>query len=222
MKRKYKLVNISKNKIIAICISFVVVFSIAYICGQLFCEWDKFNETVATLLTLIGAVTFLIEFSNNEKLNEAQFIMELNNQFISSETMSDVEWDLEKFYNKYYNNELTEEYINDFKKKYDIEKPDRQKLVNYLVHLEGIAALVKNKVLHIETIDDLMSYRYFIALNNPVVQELELIQFADFYKGCFSIYEDWVKELNNREIPMIKHYRLPKMEEVKQHLQKTD
>ena len=87
--------------------------------------------------------------------------------------MSGVEWDLEKFYNKYRDSKLTDEDFTVFRSKYDIKSKERQNLVNYLVHLEGIAALVKNKVLHIETIDDLMSYRYFIAMNNLVVQELE-------------------------------------------------
>ena len=150
-------------------------------------------------------------------LNEAQFITDLNEQFIGSDKMSDVEWELEKFFNKHKDNKLTDEDLAEFRKKYDIECKERQKLVNYLVHLEGIAALVKNKILRIETIDDLMSYRYFIAMNNPVVQELELTQYPDFYKGCYGIYEDWVKELEDQEIeiPMIKDYRLPKLEEVK-------
>ena len=69
-----------------------------------------------------------------------------------------------------------------------------------------------------------MSYRYFIAMNNPVVQELELCQYPDFYKGCFEIYEDWVKELEDQEIeiPMLKSYRLPKLEEVKLCKQKRN
>ena len=89
------------------------------------------------------------------------------------------------------------------------------------MHLEGIAVLVKNGFLHIETIDDLMSYRYFIAMNNPIVQDLELCQYRDFYKGCYEIYDAWVKELENQksEIPMIKDYKLPEVEEVKLCLQ---
>lgn len=57
---------------------------------------------------------------------------------------------------------------------FGIDKPDRQSLVNYLVHLEGVATLVNTGVLRLKTINDLMAYRYFIAVNNPVVQELEL------------------------------------------------
>lgn len=40
-----------------------------------------------------------------------------------------------------------------------------------------------------------MSYRYFIAINNPIVQKLELLEYPEFYKGCIGIYDDWVKIL---------------------------
>jgi len=40
-----------------------------------------------------------------------------------------------------------------------------------------------------------MSYRYFIAVNNPVVQTLELLEYPDYYKGCIGIYDAWVNEL---------------------------
>ena len=43
---------------------------------------------------------------------------------------------------------------------YAMEKEDRQYLVNYLVHLEGIATLVNTGVLRLSTINDLMAYRY--------------------------------------------------------------
>lgn len=76
--------------------------------------------------------------------------------------------------------------------------------MNYLVHLEGIATIVNNGVLHLDIIDDLMAYRYFIAVNNPDVQKLELVPYKNFYKGCFDIYDTWktVLEKQNIEIPM--------------------
>ena len=202
----------------------MVLLAVIYLCGQQFFEWEWLTEVFATLIAIVTVVAFWLEYNENKLLNEAQFITDLNEQFIGNDKMSDVEWELEKFFNKYKDNKLADEDFTELRQKYDIENQQRQNLVNYLVHLEGIAALVKNKVLHIETIDDLMSYRYFIAMNNPVVQELELCQYPDFYKGCFGIYEDWVKELEDQEIeiPMLKSYRLPKLEEVKLCKQKRN
>lgn len=202
----------------------MVLLAVMYLCGQQIFEWKCLTEVFATGIAIVTAVAFWLEYRENKLLNEAQFITDLNEQFIGNEKMSEVEWELEKFYNKYKNNRLTEEDKEAFRSKYDIENKDRQYLVNYLVHLEGIAALVKNGFLHIETIDDLMSYRYFIAMNNPIVQELELCQYPDFYKGCYGIYEDWVEELGNQksEIPMVKDFKLPELEEVKSCLPKRN
>ena len=178
----------------------MVLLSIVYFIGHNFFNLDWFTEFFATLSVIITAVAFWLEYHENKVLNEAQFAIDLNEQFIGNEKMSEVEWELEKFYNKYKSNSLTELDKEKFKEKFNIEKEERQNLVNYLVHLEGIAALVKTKVLHIDVIDDLMSYRYFIAMNNPIVQELELLEYFDFYKGCFDIYDAWVKELGEQGI----------------------
>ena len=181
-----------------------VLLMVIIICAYLSCQyifaWSWLTETVATIIAIISAVAFWVEYHENKLLNEAQFIMELNEQFIGDENMSGVEWELERYFSKYRKEEITEEDCLEFEKKYSLDNRDRQHLVNYLVHLEGIAALVKNKVLHIETIDDLMSYRYFIAMNNPVVQKLELLEYPEFYKGCFEIYEAWVDVLERQEI----------------------
>ncbi len=135
----------------------MIVIVCAYLCGQCFYDWEWLTETIATIIAIITAVAFWLEYHENKLLNEAQFIMDLNEQFISDENMSNVEWDLERYYIKVKNQELTEEYCKIWEEKYALDNRERQYLVNYLVHLEGIAALVKNRVLHIDTIDDLMS-----------------------------------------------------------------
>ena len=178
----------------------MVLLGAIYVCGKNFLEWTWFEEVFATLIAIVTIVSFWLEYNENKLLNEAQFIIELNEKFIGNEKLSNVEWELEKYFVRYKKNMLTGEYIKEFQEKYDIDGKERQNLVNYLVHLEGIATLVKNKVLHIKTIDDLMSYRYFIAMNNPIVQELELLEYSDFYQGCFDIYDIWVKEMENQKV----------------------
>ena len=202
MRRRYKMTRLSKTKTIVLGSLFTILVTIAYICGQLLCDWDKFNETVTTVLAIFGCTAFWIEFKSNEYLNEAQFIMELNNQFISNSELTQVEMDLDNYYEKYIKNELTDEMRNEFFEKYSNDKGKRQNLVNYLVHLEGIAAIVNNGVLHLDIIDDLMSYRYFIAVNNPEVQKIELLLYKNYYKGCFDIYVTWKKTINNQKVPM--------------------
>ena len=76
-----------------------------------------------------------------------------------------------------------------------METGKRQNLVNYLVHLEGIATLVNNGVLRLDAINDLMAYRYFIAVNNPVVQQLELDPYEEYYHGLVGINTEWSKKM---------------------------
>ena len=76
-----------------------------------------------------------------------------------------------------------------------------QQLINYLVYLESFVILLNDKKIKISKIDNLFGYRYFIAMNNPVMQENELFLEAEYYKGCIDIYEAWKKERKNK-IPM--------------------
>lgn len=210
---------------IRIMILIITVIVCVYLLGQFFWHWEWLTETVATIIAIVAAVAFWLEYHENKLLNEAQFIMELNEQFLSDSNLSEVEWELEKYYNRFRKDELTEEYCEEFEEQFDLEKRKRQHLVNYLVHLEGIAALVNNGVLHLDAIDDLMSYRYFIAVNNPIVQKLELLEYPDYYKGCFGIYDAWVAELQEQDviIPMYdedKNDLSKKLEEQKRCKQK--
>lgn len=182
----------------------MVIVGCVYIVAQHFYDWERLTETVATIIAIIAAVAFWLEYRESKVLNEAQFIMELNEQFLSDPKLSAVEWELEKYYAHYRNNDLTPECEEAFERRFDMDKPERQSLVNYLVHLEGITALVNSGVLRLNSIDNLMSYRYFIAVNNPIVRKLELCDYSDYYKGCYSIYDSWVELLKRKkvEIPM--------------------
>lgn len=165
---------------------------------------ETLGGTVTVVLAIIAAVAFWLEFKSSERLNEAKFIMDLNNQFISNPELTKIEYMLEQYCNTYKNTNPEERDKIILGNGFDINSEQRQSIVNYLVHLEGIAALVNNGVLHLKVIDDLMAYRYFIAVNNPIIQKEELLKYRDYYKGCIGIYEKWAKVLKqqNADIPM--------------------
>ena len=154
------------------------------------------SEIIVTILAIVAGVAFWLEYHHNSKVNEAQFVMELNNQFLTDKKMARVEHKLEQFYAKVKDGapeSVLNEAVKEMKAYFDIESTKRQDLVNYLVHLEGVATMVNTGVLKIQTISDLMAYRYFIAVNNPVVQELELNQYREYYKGIDQLYNSWRK-----------------------------
>lgn len=176
-------------------------------------------------LAIFTAVAFFLEYHQNNKLNEAQFVIDLNNQFLNEGKMASVEHDLEKYFNAVSRSSShasttstspsstddrkpnaeeggkdeagIEAISKELRTKYAMESRKHQDLVNYLVHLEGVAALVNNGVLRISAINDLMAYRFFIAVNNPVVQELELKPFKAYYKGIYKLYPEWAKMLKS-------------------------
>ena len=185
-------------------------------------------------LAIFTAVAFFLEYHQNNKLNEAQFVIDLNNQFLNEGKMASVEHDLEKYYNATSSPQLSSDSSllstdsegddsedaekteaggklkkieDDLRTKYSMEKDEHQDLVNYLVHLEGVASLINNGMLRIFAVSDLMAYRFFIAVNNPVVQELELKPFKDYYKGIYKLYPVWAKKM--KTVPMSDNELVP-------------
>lgn len=119
-----------------------------------------------------------------KEIQQASFILEYNRSFIENADMAYVERYLEN-------------YINDVGQgKFDLEnknRNDRQKLINYLVYLEGLSSCILGGGLDLDSVDNLFAYRYFLAMNNPVVQQIELLPFGDYYRGCFKLYDLWYR-----------------------------
>lgn len=185
-------------------IAAMVLLVSLYLSGQYIARDEIFASAVSTALAIIAAVAFWMEFRSNERINEAQLIMELNDQFISNPQFNKVELELEKYYVQYREARRMGEPVSEvpFDIDLDVYDENRQSVVNYLVHLEGIAALVNEGVLHLNVITDLMAYRYFIAVNNPIVQKKELLPYQEYYRGCFRIYEKWSHALGTDKVPM--------------------
>ena len=185
-------------------IAAMITLVLLYLIGQYYIGSDTYISVVTTVWTIVAGVSFWMEFRSNERINEAQLIMELNDQFISNPQFTAVELELEKYYAQYVKAQQAGEPTEDIPFGIDLDKFDdkRQSVINYLVHLEGIAALVNEGVLHLNAITDLMAYRYFIAVNNPVVQEKELLPYQAYYQGCFRIYDNWSRQLGEENVPM--------------------
>ena len=160
-----------KKEIFVIAIG--VIFISCYV--TLFIEQggSSISELVTTITAIIGVFAIWFQLKKERELNEAQFIMDYNNSFISNEELVGVESQLELF-------RKTGELI--------ITDDNRQSFINYLVYNEALAALVFRKVLSLEVIDDLFSYRFFLAMNNPILQKEEIIPEAEYYKGSIKSF----------------------------------
>lgn len=163
-------------------LSTAFMYGIKYTDGQA----DVVASMTSGIVAAIAATFVLFELRSGEQerirqndIEEASFILQYNQSFIQDGNMAEVECLLEAqaFYGR------TEPIINE---------ENRQKFVNYLVYLEGLAPLILHEILTLDHIDDLMAYRFFLATNNPEVQEKELKRFAGDYRGCFKLYKKWI------------------------------
>ena len=132
-----------------------------------------------------------VEARQND-IEEAQFLLEFNQAFIQDEKMCEIEHRLEQWM------EGTLErgtLVND---------GNRQRFINYLVYLEGLAPLIFRDILKLEHIDDLMAYRFFLALNNRELQEDQLFRYPEYFRGCFKLYAVWknYRTRNGYPIPL--------------------
>lgn len=166
----------------------IVVF---YIVSVRYYDLNDISTLFITIFTMIGGIAIWIQLKGERDIKEAEFLMNYHSNFVSNDTFTTIQQKLEDYYKERCGSEVI----------YEI---DRQDLINYLVYLKGLAALLNKGVLHISTIDDLFSYRFFIAVNNPIVQELELIPDAQYYKGCYVLHRRWTryKRSKNLSIPI--------------------
>ena len=60
----------------------ILIIVAVYIVVSFFIPVDPFSKRITTVTALISAVAFWLQFKRSERLNESNFIMNLNNQFI--------------------------------------------------------------------------------------------------------------------------------------------
>lgn len=178
---------------VAIVVVVILYLVVAYYSSDI----STLSTILTTITALIAAVAFWMQLKRTENLNETNFIMSLNDQFISNDEITKVEHALELFYNN-----IEKDHKVDFGLVLERNHDDCQRLINYLVYMEGLAALIRQDVMHLGVIDDLFAYRFFIAVNNPEVQKFELLPYANYYRGCFELSEMWTKQWREKGRPI--------------------
>ena len=55
-----------------------------------------------------------------------------------------------------------------------------------------------------KTIDNLMAYRFYVAINNPVVQRDQLFGWPGYYLGCIRLYRYWTDYRKKRGLEILR------------------
>ncbi|ADI00577.1 hypothetical protein [Salisediminibacterium selenitireducens] len=143
-------------------------------------------QVISSTLALLGVVVIYYQIVKNQKIKEAEFIMNLNATFSGNPNIRAVYAKLETF----------EEGDED-----PFSEEDVVRIAEYLSFFGTIAHLVDRKVLTIKMIDSFLSYRFFAAMNNPFVQQHQLIKDADYFGKLFNLYDDWLLYKKKRRKP---------------------
>jgi len=75
-------------------------------------------------------------------------------------------------------------------------------IVTYLAFFEPLSLMLMSETLHISLVDEMFRYRFFSAVNNPTVQNSELLPQWNAYTNITALYDLWseyLRDLNEKE-----------------------
>ncbi|MBO5373941.1 MAG: hypothetical protein J6A54_00645 [Clostridia bacterium] len=179
----------NKSRIVVIISVFLILISL--VCTLFFDE--NIGSRVATVITvstaIVGAGALFIQFKRDKDLNEASFLVDYSVQFYNTYNCGELMNELETC-------RKDPSYVIDTKARY-------KEIVGYLEWLESLASLIKSKTISLDRIDDVLSYRYFLIVNNKQIQDCELVPCKDFYRGIYDVYDSWASYKKSRGLPII-------------------
>ena len=149
---------------------------------------DRIVNIVTVVTAIIGAVALYVQFKKDKGINTASFLMEYSKSFYNDYDLIDVFHELEK-------------YSCDNNYRFDYDKYSA-KIIAYLEWIESIASLLERGTIDFYTIDNTISYRFFVIVNNPQVQENELIKYDEYWRGTYWLYDHWYKYEMKRGLEM--------------------
>ncbi len=149
-------------------------------------------NVVTVVTAIIGAIALFLQFRKDKLTNSANFFVTFSESFYNNDT-----YGLSELYE-----ELDKHYV-DPNYKFDYEKY-RHKVIKYLEWTESLASLIERDIIDFYIIDNILSYRFFIMVNNPQIQEEELLPYYKNYRGTFYLYNRWYKYEQKRglDIPL--------------------
>ncbi|MBO7407785.1 MAG: hypothetical protein J6V14_09165, partial [Clostridia bacterium] len=85
----------------------IIIFSAVYIFFAFINKatrdfsFDSIRNRLTTLFAIISAIAFWLQFKKTERLNESNYVKDLNNQFVNNKNMTKIEHELELYFNQY-------------------------------------------------------------------------------------------------------------------------
>lgn len=162
---------------------------------------SSFIEYFGVIGALGGIIAIWFQMRREKNIAEGKFIYSLYDGFSNNDRIKNIYHKLEECSKNNY-------------KKDPFGKNDIGYIIDYLGFFETMFLLMKRKIIDIKLIDELFSYRFFIAVHNPYVQKKCLVKYNKFYKNTYRLHKTWVdyRTKNNEPVPF-KENRLDKVDE---------
>lgn len=152
---------------------------------------SPYINTLANLTAAGGLIALFFQFKRERDLNEADFILRINNDFMANESISRIYRILEE---SKVNGQNENPFTND----------DIIDMANYISYFGPFYSLINRKIIKIESIDAILAYRFFLAINNKYMQQMLLcVENKEIaWESIYKLYHHWSKYRKNfnREI----------------------
>lgn len=166
------------------CISTIWSFSAGAM--ELYASFIEYTISIMSLAgAAIGIGLVITQMVQARELQEAEFIVHLNQSFVDNASYARMYVELEK--------SMQED-----------REPDisRIEISNYLTFFETMYILLEHKAIKMKTLDDLFGYRFFIAVHNSTVQEMKLVNQPYNFRNIYYLEELWMQFRKNNGRPI--------------------
>ncbi len=159
--------------LITLCVALLISMFFVYLFTNVS---NVFADIVTLLATVIGAFASVVEYKKNSAIDLCNEIVTAYAQFIDVPTNKLIQYKLEC---------IKRRNVNLF------TKDDITSIRNYLCYFNGIALDLLNNNVKISNINTLLGYRFFLIMNCPYIQDLEIIPNAQAYIPCIKLHNKW-------------------------------
>ncbi len=183
-----------RKKLIRQSILLVVILTLiilwGYFAEEIASNADFFGliiDMVAIVIAGFGAVMIVVQLHDSKNIQQAEFIVNLNQAFVENSDYASAYTELEKSY-------------------MDNQEPNlsRIEISNYMTFFETVYILLRNKVISMEVLDDLFAYRFFIAVHNETVQKVKIIDSPQNFRNIYYLEKLWVDYRREKGLEIFK------------------
>ena len=145
--------------------------------------------TITTLTTIIGVFALWLQMQKGKKLNEGEFILNLRKEFVDNPHLFQLTLKLEKY-------DRSDKTVNPF------NEDDISDIAAYMTFFEIIYVLIKRDIIKLHMIDLLFAFHFFLLINNPRIQDIELIPCQEYYIDVYKLYYEWINYRREKNMPI--------------------